>query len=93
MEQRIVGEIYFVICVRIDAIRAHFFIFIYRILLDKDSCFFITGISILNTIVIFNFFDNSFNFSGLNFQLIYPVVFSIMLDKKYIYKLKNRFNV
>lgn len=70
-----------------------FFIFIYRILLDKDSCFFITGISILNTIVIFNFFDNSFNFSGLNFQLIYPVVFSIMLDKKYIYKLKNRFNV
>ena len=68
-----------------------FFIFTYRILLDKDSCFFITGISMLNTIVIFNFFSNSFTFSGLSFQLIYPLIFSILMDKKYIYKLKNRF--
>ena len=68
-----------------------FFIFMYRILLDKDSCFFITGISMLNTIVIFNFFSNSFTFSGLSFQLIYPLIFSILMDKKYIYKLKNRF--
>lgn len=69
------------------------YIFLYRIFLDKESPFFITAISILNTVVIFNFFSNGFTFSGLNFQLIYPILFSIVLDKAYINKLKCRFKI
>ena len=58
--------------------------FIYIILLKKDSTFFITGIAILNTLVLFNMFYNMFSFSGMSFQLVYPLVFSFFRKRNKI---------
>jgi oligosaccharide repeat unit polymerase len=44
--------------------------------LVKQSIFFVTGIAILNCIMLFNIFDNMFTFSGLVLQLTYPILFS-----------------
>ena len=67
------------------------YIYIYRLFLNKDNSFCVTGFSILNTLVIFNFFDNGFAFSALSFQLVYPIILSIIFDKKYLKKIINRF--
>jgi hypothetical protein len=56
--------------------------FIYIILLKRDSTFFITGIAILNTLVLFNMFSNMFSFSGVSFQLVYPLIFSFSKRRK-----------
>jgi hypothetical protein len=55
--------------------------FTYLILLKKNSTFFITGIAILNTLILFNIFSNMFSFSGISFQLVYPLVFSFFRKK------------
>lgn len=51
------------------------FIFIYAYMMKKMNTTKIIGISILLTIVIFNLFSNMLIFSGLSFQLIYPILF------------------
>ena len=51
------------------------FIFIYAYMMKKMNTTKIIGISILFTIVIFNLFSNMLIFSGLSFQLIYPILF------------------
>ncbi len=51
---------------------------IYFLVLRKSSKYYVTGLAILNTVVLFNTFDNMYYFSGLSLQLIYPVVFSMM---------------
>jgi hypothetical protein len=56
----------------------------YIILLRRDNVFFITGISILNTLILFNIFSNMFYFSGASFQLVYPLIFSFFRRKKTI---------
>jgi hypothetical protein len=58
--------------------------FSYIILLRRDNVFFITGISILNTVILFNIFSNMFYFSGVSFQLAYPLFFSFFRRKKTI---------
>lgn len=58
--------------------------FSYIILLRRDNVFFITGISILNTLILFNIFTNMFYFCGLSFQLVYPLIFSFFRRKKVI---------
>lgn len=58
--------------------------FSYIILLRRDNVFFITGISILNTLILFNIFSNMFYFSGVSFQLVYPLIFSFFRRKKTI---------
>lgn len=71
-------------------------IWIYRFLLGENSSFLITGMSILNTITMLNFFSNMFTFSGLSFQLIYPIIFTIIYTDRYwkdlLKKLKNLTN-
>jgi oligosaccharide repeat unit polymerase len=53
------------------------FNFLIIISLSKSSNFFITGIAILDCIMLFSIFDNMFSFSGLSMQLFYPIVFGI----------------
>lgn len=71
-------------------------VWIYRFLLGENSSFLITGMSILNTITMLNFFSNMFTFSGLSFQLIYPVIFTMIYKEGYwrdlSRKLKNLIN-
>lgn len=68
-----------------------FLVLIYRFLLGDDSSFLISGIAILNTVTMLNFFSNMFTFSGLSFQLIYPVILTIIFKKEYFKNLKKRF--
>lgn len=49
--------------------------FLYPFILKKDK-YYVTGLAILNTLVLYNTFDNMYAFTGLCFQLIYPVLFS-----------------
>lgn len=58
--------------------------FVYIILLKKDSTYFVTGIAILNTLVLFSMFSNMFSFSGVSFQLAYPLVFFLFRKKNAI---------
>jgi len=51
-------------------------IFIYLFLLRKINRFYVVGISILCTYVVYNTFTNMFYFSGLSFQLLYPFIIS-----------------
>jgi len=57
--------------------------FTYIFLLRKGSKYYVTGLSILNTLVLFNTFDNMYAFTGLNFQLIYPLLFSVIELRKF----------
>jgi len=61
------------------------FVFFYIIILRKSNKYYVTGISILCTFVIFNSFSNMIYFSGLSFQLIYPILlgtFKIRIRKR-----------
>lgn len=57
------------------------FVFSYIILLRKNSIYYVTGISILCTFVIYNSFTNMIYFSGISFQLVYPLVMSLFVFK------------
>lgn len=50
------------------------FPFVYISMLGKGNPFFLVGLSTLNTIYLFSMFDNMFVFSGLSFQLLYPLI-------------------
>lgn len=52
-------------------------IFVYSSLMKKLNTTKIVGLSILYTITIFNLFTNMMIFSGLSFQLFYPIMFWI----------------
>jgi hypothetical protein len=54
--------------------------------IDRQSDFFITGWAILCTMYFFMSYDNTFRFTGLSFQLVYPVLFC--LGEKYFYSKK-----
>lgn len=51
----------------------------YLLALKKSSEYYVTGLAILNTIVLYNTFDNMYAFTGLSFQLIYPLLFRFKL--------------
>lgn len=53
-----------------------FNVFVYLTLLRKSSRFYVTGLAILNTMILYNTFDNMFTFTGLSFQLVYPLLLS-----------------
>lgn len=55
----------------------------YLVFLPRNTPYSIPGLAIISTLVIFNIFDNMIVFSGLSFQLIYP----LMLGLAYKYKL------
>lgn len=69
-----------------------FIIIAYRLIVPSNSNFYIVGLSILNTITMFNLFDNMIVFAGLSFQLVYPILFMLLLEKGYGQKLINKFN-
>lgn len=55
------------------------FSIIYIYIISKlNSAFFLTGLAILSTIFVFSGFSNMLTFSGLSFQLVYPLFFSII---------------
>ncbi len=54
-----------------------FFNFLVLISLDRKSIYFVSGIAILNCIMLFNIFDNMFTFSGLVLQLFFPIVLGL----------------
>jgi len=45
--------------------------------LNINSTFLVTGWAILCTMYFFASYDNTFRFTGLSFQLVYPVIFSL----------------
>lgn len=67
------------------------YIYVYRLLLNKDNSFFVTGFAILNTISIFNLFDNGIAYSPLSLQLIYPIILSFLFEKNYMMKVIKKF--
>lgn len=53
---------------------------------SKSSSFFITGIAILDCMMLFNVFDNMFSFSGLSLQLFYPIFFGLFSNVRFFPK-------
>jgi hypothetical protein len=51
---------------------------LYVAIVKKTSRYHVTGVAILSTLVLYNTFDNMYYFSGLNLQLVYPIIFSMM---------------
>lgn len=47
---------------------------IYFKLLPRESPFFLTAVALLNTVFLFSVFVNTISFTGLSFQLAYPLV-------------------
>ena len=50
--------------------------YLYVMSISKNSKYFISAIAILSVMSIFNMFENMINFSGLSFQLIFPLILS-----------------
>ena len=51
---------------------------VYILLLHKiSSQFFVVGLATVNTVFLFSFFANMLSFTGLIFQLVYPLVFTV----------------
>jgi hypothetical protein len=53
----------------------------YLAVLKSTNAFFATGLAILNTLILFSLFDNMISFTGLSFQLLYPLILSIRRKK------------
>ena len=51
-----------------------FIVSFYIFILKENNDFYITGIAILNSFVIYNSFDNMIFYSGISLQLIYPLL-------------------
>lgn len=61
-------------------------VFLYLLIIKPNNPYFSTSVAILCTFLLFCIFDNMFFFSGLSFQLVYPVLLSLkfkLSDKKY----------
>ncbi|MCM3763504.1 O-antigen polymerase [Neobacillus niacini] len=66
---------------------AFVFALFYILLLKKlNSDYMIIGIAIMNSIFVFTTFSNMFSFTGLSFQLVYPLLFTLFSEKKFIPK-------
>ena len=64
---------------------AFLFAFFYILLLKKlDSEYLVVGVVLMNAIFVFNTFSNMFSFTGLSFQLVYPVLLTLFSVKKNI---------
>ena len=47
---------------------------LYTRLVPPASPFFLSGLVIINTIFLFMIFDNTLRFTGLSFQVVYPIL-------------------
>ena len=70
----------------IMAIASLLFPWAYLKILPTGSPFFVTGMAILCTMFLFMAYDNTFRFTGLGFQLVYPLLFT-WLEKKQFFRL------
>ena len=59
---------------------------IYLVILKPANPFFPLGLAILNTLILFSIFDNMLSFTGLSFQLLYPIILSMR------WRSKSKFN-
>ena len=59
-----------------------FFPLVYLSLLKKKNVLYVTGTSILGSLYLFLIFDNMFAFTGLSFQLVYPLLFGFLFKSK-----------
>ncbi|MFC0875925.1 O-antigen polymerase [Saccharicrinis sp. FJH2] len=57
-------------------------IFLYIFALKKTNPYYVTGIAILCTFVLFNMFSNMIYFSGISFQLVFPLLLGSIKYKK-----------
>jgi hypothetical protein len=55
--------------------------FCYLAIIKPQNPYFSTALAILNTMLLFCIFDNMWNFSGMSFQLIYPILLSLKFKK------------
>jgi hypothetical protein len=55
-------------------------------ILPPTSPFFLTGLSILNTMFLFMVFDNTIRFTGLSFQIVYPILLHVATKQKFTAK-------
>jgi oligosaccharide repeat unit polymerase len=63
---------------------AFIFAFAYILLLKRlNSEFLVVGVALINSIFVFSTFSNMFSFTGLSFQLVYPILFSLFSSKKF----------
>ena len=58
----------------------------YLQLLSADSPFFFTGLVILNTIFLFMIFENTIRFTGLSFQMVYPILLHVLCRRFHLFK-------
>jgi hypothetical protein len=52
--------------------------FLYSLLLSPSNPYLATGLAILCTMFLFMVYDNTLRFTGLAFQLVYPIVFPVV---------------
>lgn len=50
---------------------------LYVCVIYPDSPFFLSGLAIVNTMFLFMVFDNTIRFTGLSFQIVYPILLNI----------------
>ena len=62
---------------------------IFLFILKPNNDFYITFIAIVNTIIIFNTFANMYTFTGLSFELVYPILFGLFQKYNIVIKKTN----
>lgn len=55
--------------------------FCYLIVIKPQNPYFSTALAMLNTLILFCIFDNMMSFSGMSFQLVYPILLSLKFKK------------
>ena len=60
-------------------------LYFYIVSIPRTSKYFVSGLAVLSVMSIFNMFENMINFSGLSFQLVFPLILSRL--EKYKFKL------
>ena len=66
------------------------FTFVYIIFLNKKNKFYVTGIALINTFILFNFFTNMIYYSGMSLQLIYPIIGYYFVGYRLVVKDKKK---
>jgi hypothetical protein len=69
-----------------------YFVFVNNRLVPKGSIYYVTMLALVDTVIIFNMFDNMFKFSGLVPALCYPILLSYIEEYKLKRKQKNTNN-
>ncbi|HYG00793.1 MAG TPA: hypothetical protein VD927_00045 [Chryseosolibacter sp.] len=55
-------------------------------LIPSSSPFYMTAVAIMSTMFLFLAYDNTIRFTGLSFQLVYPVILSFLVSKLHLFR-------